>query len=158
MAFPNLRLINALRETAQRLRQGAYYAWGHHGGCNCGNLLQVITDLSKEEILQYAHTAMGEWTEIAEDYCEVSGIPATLMISKLQELGLTHTDIHHLEYLDDAEVLAEQAGGFRWLKKNIRQDVIIYFESFADLLERKLEEIDFSRKRALTPQKKTSRS
>ena len=29
-------------------------------------------------------------------------------------------------------------GGFRWLKKNVREDVIVYFETFADLLEEKL--------------------
>ena len=45
MAKPSLELIDALRKTANRLKTGAYYAWGNHGGCNCGNLLQVITNL-----------------------------------------------------------------------------------------------------------------
>jgi len=43
MAFPNTVLIEALRTTAKRLSDGATYAWGNHGACNCGNLLQVIT-------------------------------------------------------------------------------------------------------------------
>lgn len=60
MAIPTLALIGALRETAKRLEEGAQYAWGNHGSCNCGNLLQVITDLSKEEILTYAHTEVSE--------------------------------------------------------------------------------------------------
>ena len=75
MAKASIELVNALRETARRLRDGAPYAWGNHGACNCGNLLQVVTHLSKEEILQYAHTGIGEWTEIAQEYCGVTNVP-----------------------------------------------------------------------------------
>ncbi|MBS1599774.1 MAG: hypothetical protein JST75_16225 [Bacteroidetes bacterium] len=138
MAYPDIQLIEALRNTAKKLSEGSYYAWGHHGACNCGSLLQVITSMTKEEILSYAHTGTGEWTEIAEDYCTVTGAPAYLMISKLEKLGLTITDIHHLEYLDDRKILEHLPGGFRWLKRNIREDVIIYFETFANILEGEL--------------------
>jgi len=138
MAYPNLELTEALRETARRLRKGATYAWGNHGSCNCGNLLQVITNLSREEILRHAHSGIGEWTELAEEYCGVTNAPVDLMLSYLQQLGLTPTDIHNLEYLEDKEVLHHLPGGFRWLKRNIREDVILYFETFADLLEEKL--------------------
>ena len=88
MANPTIQLIGALRETAKRLTNGVYYAWGHHGGCNCGNLLQVVTHLTKEEIVAFAHTGAGEWTEIAEEYCPVSHVPAYLLISKLESIGL----------------------------------------------------------------------
>lgn len=142
MACANKKLIGSLRETASRLRNGAYYAWGHHGGCNCGNLLQVVTSLTKEEILSYAHTTRGEWTEIAEEFCETSLTPAYVMISKLEAIGLTPTDIHNIEYLEDAEVLNNLPGGFRWLKRNDRSDVIDYFEAFANLLESKLRQHD----------------
>lgn len=138
MAAANLTLINALRETAQRLRNGAHYAWGNHGACNCGNLTQVVTKLSKEEILQYAHTGIGEWTELAEDYCGVTDAPAGLLITKLQQVGLTPSDIHNLEYLEDKKVLERLPGGFRWLQRNVREDVIIYFETYATLLEEQL--------------------
>ena len=138
MAYPNVRLIEALRDTAKKLSEGSYYAWGHHGACNCGTLLQVITSMTKEEILSYAHTGTGEWTEIAEDYCMITGAPAYLMISKLEALGLTIMDIHNLEYLEDRKVLNHLPGGFRWLKRNVREDVIDYFETFASLLEDKL--------------------
>jgi hypothetical protein len=135
MATPNLTLIDALRKTAERLRNGAPYAWGNHGACNCGNLTQVVTRLSKEEILQYAHTGIGEWTELAEDYCGITNAPAGLLISKLQQIGLTPSDIHNLEYLEDKKVLERLPGGFRWLQRNVREDVIVYFETFASLLE-----------------------
>jgi hypothetical protein len=138
MAKPSLELVQALRDTATKLKQGAYYAWGNHGGCNCGNLLQVVTQLSREEILQYAHTGIGEWTELAEDYCGVTNAPVSLLLKKLQDIGLTPTDIHHLEYLDDKKVLQQLPGGFRWLERNVREDVVVYFETFAQMLEDEL--------------------
>ncbi len=138
MAKPTPELIHALRETANRLRNGAHYAWGHHGACNCGNLVQVITRLSKGEILRYAHTGIGEWTELAESFCPVTNAPITLIMKKLEESGLTPTDIHHIEYLSDREVLNHLPGGFRWLKRNKREDAIDYFEAFAGLLEEQL--------------------
>ena len=138
MATPSIELITALRETAQRLRNGAHYAWGHHGACNCGNLVQVVTNLSEGEIIRYAHTGVGEWTELAEDFCPVTNAPVILLISKLEGIGLTPTDIHHIEYLDDKEVLRHLPNGFRWLKRNKREDAIDYFEAFANMLEEKL--------------------
>lgn len=138
MAHPNLALTGALRQAAVNLREGAHYAWGHHGSCNCGHVLQVVTHLSKEEILKQAHTGIGEWTEIAESYCGVTSAPADLLVSKLEAIGLTPTDVHCLEYLQDREVLAVLPGGFRWLQKNRREDVIEYFETFAQLLEDKI--------------------
>jgi hypothetical protein len=138
MAYGNIELVNALRETADRLKKGAHYAWGNHGSCNCGNLLQVVTKLSKEEIIRYAQTGIGEWTELAEEYCSITDAPVSLLIYKLEQLGLTITDIHNLEYLEDREVLKRLPGGFRWLKRNVKEDVIVYFETFADMLEEKI--------------------
>ncbi len=138
MANPSIELIAALRETAIRLRTGASYAWGNHGACNCGNLLQVVTNLSKVEILKFAHTGTGEWTELAEEFCPTSNAPISLLLNKLQQLGLTPTDIHNLEYLDNRKVLEHLPGGFRWLKRNVREHVILYFETFADMLENEM--------------------
>ena len=138
MAHPNITLIASLREAAQKLRNGSHYAWGHHGSCNCGHLLQVITQLSKEEIVRHAQTVYGEWTEIAEEYCGVTNAPAYLLVSRLEKLGLTPTDIHNLEYLEDRKVLENLPGGFRWLKRNLREDVILYFETMAGMLEDQL--------------------
>jgi len=138
MAKANIQLINALRYTAQRLKNGAHYAWGNHGACNCGNLLQTACGLSKEEILQYAQSGTGEWSELAEDYCGITDAPVSLLLLKLEQLGLTATDIHNLEYLEDKTVLQKLPGGFRWLSRNVREHVIVYFETFADMLEEKL--------------------
>lgn len=146
MAHPTIELISALRQTAAKLRNGNHYAWGNHGSCNCGNLLQVVAKLSKEEILRYAHTGIGEWTELAEEYCPVTDAPVNLLINKLEAIGLTPTDIHNLEYLEDKQVLQLLPGGFRWLSRNVREDVIVYFETFASMLEDKLQQtiqVDF---------------
>ena len=118
MAKPSYTLIDALRETAQRL--------------------QVLTDCTSKEILAYAHTGIGEWTELANEYCGVSQVPVDLLVSKLMEAGLNNKDIHNLEYLDNKEVLAKLPGGFRWLKRNKREDVIVYFETYADMLEQQI--------------------
>ena len=140
MANPTPQLINALRQAAVNLRNGAHYAWGHHGACNCGQLLQVITRLSEADILKHAHTGVGEWTEIAAESCPVTGAPFSLLLFALEQAGLTPTDIHHLEYLDDKEILRQLPGGFRWLRRNNRQHVIDYFEAFAQLLENRLQQ------------------
>jgi hypothetical protein len=140
MARPTLALVDALRETAERLKNGAHYAWGHHGSCNCGNLLQVVTKLTSGEIVRYAHQGIGEWTELAQEFCPVTKAPLNLIIRKLAEIGLTPTDIHHLEYLTDRAVLDRLPGGFRWLHRNLREDAIVYFETFANFLYEKLQE------------------
>src|SRR5205085_9822611 len=80
VAHPNIILVEALRETARRLSQGNHYAWGNHGSCNCGNLLQVITNLESRDILQYSRTGTGEWTELAIDFCPVSDAPVDLLL------------------------------------------------------------------------------
>jgi hypothetical protein len=145
MAKATIELINALRLTATNLRNGAYHSWGHHGACNCGNLVQSVTKFTKEEILRYAHTGVGEWTELAAEFCPAANAPLTFVFTKLEEVGLTATDIHHIEYLSDREILENLPGGFRWLKRNNREDAIAYFEAFANVLEEKwLQSIDVS--------------
>jgi len=135
MAVATASLITAFREAAARLRNGTHYAWGHHGACNCGQLVQGLTNFTENEILRYAHTGLGEWTELGEEHCMQTGTPLVLLVATLQEAGLTPTDIHHIEYLSDKKVLRALPGGFRWLQKNRREDVIIYFETFATILE-----------------------
>jgi len=138
MAKPSIELIEALRTTAQRLQDGAHYSWGHHGACNCGNLLQVITSMTEGEILRCAQTGIGEWTELSEEYCPDTNATLNSIKSQLEQAGLTPVDVHNIEYLTDRAVLRELPGGFRWLKRNVREDVILYFETFANLLEEQL--------------------
>lgn len=151
MAHASTELIAALRKTAARLRNGAHYAWGHHGACNCGNLLQTITPFSESELRRTAHQSTGEWTELFESYCPSTGSPLDLIARHLEAIGLTPTDMRHVEYLSDRAVLQHLKGGFRWLKRNKKEDVIDYFEAFADMLEEKMiETLPFSLEALLT--------
>ena len=138
MAKATVELIDALRLTATSLRNGAYHSWGHHGACNCGNLVQSVTKFTKEEILAYAHMGTGEWTELAQEYCSTTSAPLALVFSKLEAVGLTATDIHNVEYLSDKKILDKLPNGFRWLKHNNKIDAIDYFETFANVLEDEL--------------------
>jgi hypothetical protein len=138
MAYPTLALIDALRKTAGNLQNGSYHSWGHHGACNCGNLVQTITPFTQDEILRYAHEAAGEWTELAQEFCPITNAPINLILAKLTQIGLTPTDIHHIEYLSDRAVLENLEGGFRWLKRNNKADAVAYFNAFANLLEKQL--------------------
>ena len=53
MATPSLKIIDALRNTANQLENGNRYEWGHMGSCNCGNLAQTITTFTRAEIQKY---------------------------------------------------------------------------------------------------------
>jgi hypothetical protein len=75
---------------------------------------------------------------MAESYCGISGAPVDLLLERLTDIGLTPTDIRHLEYLSDQTVLQHLEGGFRWLRRNRRDDAIAYFEAFANMLENRL--------------------
>lgn len=139
MAQPTPFLINALRKTARKLIQGAPYQWGHMGSCNCGNLAQEITQLSKAEIHEYAlQTRFGDWSEQTAEFCPTSNLPIDLVISEMLNVGLTRTDLKNLERLTDKQVLKKLPDNERCLKHNKRDDVVKYMYAWADLLEETL--------------------
>jgi hypothetical protein len=136
MAKVSAELIAAFRRTISKLKNNAPYEWGHMGACNCGNLAQEITQLSKAEIHQYAMQKSGDWNDQLVDYCPTSGYPMDLMIQKLVEAGLTVDELKHLEKLSDPEVLSHIEFPTRYqLKKNNKEDVILYLETWTLLLE-----------------------
>jgi hypothetical protein len=94
--------------------------------------------LTEGEILRYAQTGTGEWTELSEEYCADTSAPLSIIMSRLEQAGLSPVDVHHIEYLTDRGVLRHLPGGFRWLKRNAKEDVILYLETFANMLEEQL--------------------
>jgi hypothetical protein len=138
MARATPELIHALRQTARNLLQGAPYQWGHMGGCNCGNLAQELTKLNKDQIHRYAMQRHGDWNEQAEDYCSTSQMPIDLLINEMLNAGLQLEDLKHLERLDDQQVLARFPLEKRFLKHNLREDVVAYMNAWAELLEEQL--------------------
>ena len=75
MARASINLIQALRRTANNLLSGSKYQWGHMGACNCGNLAQELTSLTKKEIHDYAMRGHGDWSEQVDAFCPTSTMP-----------------------------------------------------------------------------------
>ncbi len=139
MARPNPDLIAALRRTAQNLQKGAPYQWGHMGSCNCGNLAQELTTLTKAEIHAHAlAVGRGDWNEQLNDYCPTSGLPIDLLIAEMMNAGLTSDDLKNLEKLSDRRVLERLPSEKRYLRHNFRDDVVLYLSTWAQLLEDQL--------------------
>lgn len=141
MANPTHFLVSAIRTTATRLENGDSYMWAHMGRCNCGHLTQTLTGLSAEEIHRRAMSRHGDWTEQTEHfepYCPHTGFNLDYLMNALVEAGLYPTDIRDLEYLSNRDVLKRLPGGFRYLKRSCREDVILYLKTWADLLESRI--------------------
>jgi hypothetical protein len=135
MGKVNPNLIAAIEKTAAKLTNGAAYQWGHMGACNCGNLAQELTQLSKGEIHKYAMERHGDWNDQILDYCPTSGYPMDLMISKMLEFGLSLDDLSHLESLSDPKILRLIPKEKRdILNKNNREHVVIYMKTWANYL------------------------
>ncbi|OUJ71788.1 hypothetical protein [Hymenobacter crusticola] len=136
MAKSTLPVIQALRDTAQRLATQAPYQWGHMGSCNCGHLAQTITHLTKGEIHSRAMQRYGDWERQLLDYCPTSGLPIDETIDEMLALGFTRSDLTHLERLNDPTILASIPFERRnTLRHNQRDDVVLYLRTWADLLE-----------------------
>lgn len=137
MARANADLIFTLRQTAQRLNGNVSYQWGHMGMCNCGHLAQSITGLAGGEIHQSALVREGDWEQQASDYCPTSGNLIDAVLAAMFDLGLTRSDIRHLEKLSDPAVLRRIG---RHPRFNSRDDVVLYMTAWADLLQESVSE------------------
>ena len=140
MAIPSLKIIDALRKTAQQLQNGSRYEWGHMGSCNCGNLAQTVTSFSRAEIQKYALEKRGDWSEQLIEYCPTSGFPMDLIIEKMIDFGFSKQDLRHLEWLSDQEIVTEVLKNYQvsHLNRNSKQDTVLYIKTWANLLEDKL--------------------
>ncbi|SDD23779.1 hypothetical protein SAMN04488104_102057 [Algoriphagus faecimaris] len=128
-------LIAAIERTAQKLKEGAAYQWGHMGACNCGNLAQELTFLSKAEIHRYAMERSGDWNDQILEFCPTSGYPIDLIIDKMLDYGLTLEDLGHLERLSSPIVLQALPIETRnRLNQNRKEDVILYLQVWAKVL------------------------
>ena len=139
MARPTPELIEALRRTARSLKNGAHYQWGNMGGCNCGNLAQELTKLTKDDIHRYAMQGYGDWSEQVGGFCDTSFMPIDLVISEMLGAGLTIEDLQNLERLADRAVLSRFPTGIRQhLRHNNRADVVLYMNAWAEMLEEQI--------------------
>ncbi len=128
-------MVLALRETAARIAKGARYEWGHMGSCNCGHLAQTITRYSKGEIHGAAMWRYGDWREQLRDYCPQSGLPMDQIIDHMLDFGFKRTELAHLETLSHPAVTARLPVERKYLKHNVRDDVVLYLNTWAETLE-----------------------
>jgi hypothetical protein len=134
MSQSNPLLIDALRITADRLESGARYEWGHMGRCNCGHLVQTITQMSDYEIVAAVDFQLAEWSEHAQDYCTGTGHKVDALFLTLQQMGFGYQDVIQLENLNDRRVLARM-GERTFLRRNCRTDAVRYMRTLAEVLE-----------------------
>jgi hypothetical protein len=136
---PTPELIDALRTTAKRLsNETVAYQWSHQGRCNCGHLAQTLTNLSQSQIHAYAIERYGDWEDHAEDYCPTSGHHIDVIITAMLDIGMTRDDIGYLEKLSSPAVLQRLPIEQRNLHRSNREHVILYMNTWADLLEEQL--------------------
>lgn len=140
MARVTVELVQALRETASRLAEGENYEWGHMGSCNCGHLAQTITKYSKGKIHGAAMWRHGDWREQLRDYCPHSGLPMDEIIDQMLDFGFTTDELTHLERLSHPAVVARLPENRKFLKHNLRDDVVLYITTWAEILEEDLQE------------------
>jgi len=69
------------------------------------------------------------------DYCPTSFMPIDLLISEMLGAGLTTTDLKNLEKLSDPAILRRLPAEKRFLKHNLRDDVVLYLSEWARMLE-----------------------
>ena len=140
MAAPHPRLIDALRETADRLRNGSDYKWSNFGLCNCGHLAQTVTHRSPKQIHEAALQRAGDWGQQALEYCGETGLEMDHIMNELLKLGLSPSDIRDIERLSNPKVRRRMGATVTGVTHYARTDAIAYFEAWADLLEEQLPE------------------
>ena len=88
---PTKKLILALRETAQLLREKPEkYKWFFPNTCNCGLLCQA---LGEKEF------RVGAWSiAAANGFCSTTGLPIKKLFKTLSEFGLEKKDFNEIEH------------------------------------------------------------
>jgi len=138
MAKATRQLVEALRNSAEGLSAGNKYEWGHVGRCNCGHLVQHVSGRSSSEIIKIFGPQLDEWTEHANDYCSITGLPVQALFDDLESIGFYSEDVRNLEYLRDTDVLKRLPEEKRYLRHNNKEDVVLYMNTMAELLEEEL--------------------
>ena len=162
------RLVIALRQTAARLsRDDVTYRWASFAHCNCGHLAQTITGLDPAEIQRRAMRREGDWGSQARDLgirgfpefdfgdrpaldegawepdnvgaCQVTGAPLDEVLDQMYALGLSPSDVGHLERLSDPRVRRRLGNNTDYFPHHRRDNVVAYLEAWADLLEESIE-------------------
>ena len=134
----NISLSEHLRRTIARLADGAPYQWTHQGRCNLGHLLQTVTGKEGAEIHRIALGSEGDWREHTDAYCPNSGLPIDELIGSVLQFGVKLDDLSDFERLASPRVLRWLPANKRNLDYRLRDDVILYLSTWADLVDAEL--------------------
>lgn len=138
MAIPSLQLIDALKMAAGRIADDKdSYNWKAIGACNCGNLVQEVTNYSAKEISNFGIKKHGDWQSISLLYDDKSGYEIDKIITQLLNMGFHLDDFTYLENLSCPKVLAYM-GEDVYLKRDNPEDAIQYLKSWAKMLEEEI--------------------
>ncbi len=152
------------------MRKDITYEWSSFAYCNCGHLAQTITGLDPKEIQRRAMRREGDWGSQARDVqpkrfpefdygdrppldegawepedvgaCQVTGTRLDEVLEQMYELGLTPADVGHLERLSGPTVRRHLGNSTDYFAHHQRENVVAYFNAWADLLEEQLETIE----------------
>lgn len=138
MAKPSLQLIDALRKSARLIADDKdSYNWKAIGACNCGNLVQVVTNYDAKEISTFGIKKHGDWQSISHLYDKDSGYEIDNIITVLLNMGMELEDFAYLENLNNEEVIS-YIGNDVYLTRDDADHAILYLNSWAEMLEEKL--------------------
>ena len=129
----NLSLSKHLRETILGFQ--TEHLISGQGRCNLGHLLQTVTGKVGAEIHRIALGSEGDWREHADAYCPNSGLPIDELIGSVLQFGVRLDDLADFERLASPRVLRWLPANKRNLDYRLRDDVILYLTTWADLVD-----------------------
>ena len=110
--------------------------------CNCGSLICALTGTSAAELAATVPPLIAgdssSWTNLAGQYCPITGMPTHELFRKLMGYGLTTPDIINLEYLRDPKVLS---------RMNVTENRTIGIWPFRKTITAKVEKLDHTNKK-----------
>lgn len=136
MAKATVELIEALRKGAKRIANKANYEWRNTGACNCGNVVQSATNFNRNQIARFGLQKQGDWAMLARLYDKDSNYKIDEIIKRMLEIGMDLDDFGNLENLNDQRILDRIGNAF--LKRDNRNHVILYLNTWADMLEEEM--------------------
>jgi hypothetical protein len=129
------KLIVALQKTADDLDNGFEYEWGHMARCNAGCLVRNLMDKTQTEVVEMVDGHLDEWTEYADAYCKGTNKFIDDLFQELEDYGLSHEDVLHLENLSDPKITGTFPLETRYLQRNNPKHVSKYMRRFAEQLD-----------------------
>lgn len=142
------------------------YRWSAASSCNCGVVVTAMLNgsiLDTQAVFNLAYSQAKNigtvtdlkkktytWQQMAQISCSITGEPLTNVFMKFNEMGFSVKDVVHLEYMTNAAILKDS--GINTKVEDyytIKDNLILYLESWNRILTGKHETATYSKKEAL---------